>query len=157
MMFPPEIRAARRKLTTARKGSEGTVRGYRWLGRGEIGRRAAARLLQKTPVRYWGGAISFSTWIAATSSEPSGSFGAPATKTFLPGVRSSLVPGLVVATMVVGVTRIFFSSSGLPWTLYLTVSIWPSTAATDVCSAPLVMKLFGIRSQLPWKELNGCP
>src|SRR5262245_24101138 len=70
---------------------------------------------------YCGGGISFSTWIAATSREPSGSFGAPATKTFLPAMRSSLVPGLVVAMMVFGVTSIFFSSSGLPATLYLTV------------------------------------
>src|ERR1019366_3914920 len=92
---------------------------------------------------HCGGGISFSTWIAATSSEPSGSFGAPATNTFKPGLRSSLVPGTVVAMMVFGVTTIFFSSSGLPWTLYLTVSTWPSTPATEVCNGPLVMKLFG--------------
>src|SRR5205823_12736889 len=89
---------------------------------------------------YCGGGISFSTWIAPTSSEPSGSFGAPATNTFRPGLRSALVPGTVVAMMVFGVTRIFFTSVLSP-ILYSTVSIWPSTEATEVCNAPLVMKL----------------
>src|SRR5215831_15601892 len=106
---------------------------------------------------HCGGGISFSTWIAATSSEPSASFGAPATNTFKPGLRSSLVPGTVVAMMVFGVTTIFFSSSDLPTTLYFTVNVWPSTPATEVCNAPLVMKLFGIKSQSEWNELKGCP
>src|SRR5215469_16492172 len=106
---------------------------------------------------HCGGGISFSTWIAATSSEPSGSFGAPATYTFRPALRSSLVPGTVVAMMVFGVTMIFFSSSGLFWTLYFTVSTWPSTSAIEVCNAPLVMKLLGIRSHSLWNELKGWP
>src|ERR1700730_16334484 len=118
-------------------------------------RRADRPPLRQLPSRDCGGGISFSTWIAATSSEPSGSFGAPATNTFRPGLRSSLVPATVVAMMVLGVTTIFFSSSGLPWTLYLTVSTWPSTSATEDCNAPLVMKLFGITSQSPCKELKG--
>src|SRR6202521_371669 len=112
---------------------------------------------RELPSYHCGGGISFSTWIAATSSEPSGSFGAPATNTFKPGLRSALVPGTVVAMIVFGVTTIFFSSSGLPWTLYLTVSIWPSTPAIEVCNEPLVMKLFGIKSQSAWNELKGCP
>src|SRR5215467_12304751 len=110
-----------------------------------------------SPSYHCGGGISFSTWIAATSSEPSASFGAPATNTFKPGLRSSLVPGTVVAMMVFGVMTIFFSSSDLPTTLYFTVSTWPSTPATEVCNAPLVMKLFGIKSQSEWNELKGCP
>src|SRR5215470_19150119 len=105
---------------------------------------------------HCGGGISFSTWIAATSSEPSGSFGAAATNTFKPRLRSSFVPGTVVAMMVFGVTTIFFSSSDLPMTLYFTVSTWPSTPETEVCNEPLVMKLFGIKSQSAWNELNGC-
>src|SRR6516225_6211435 len=116
-----------------------------------------ARPFRSCRQNHCGGGISFSTWIAATSSEPSASFGAPATNTFKPGLRSALVPGTVVAMMVFGVTIIFFSSSDLPTTLYFTVSTWPSTPATEVCNAPLVMKLFGIRSQSEWNELKGCP
>jgi hypothetical protein len=41
--------------------------------------------------------ISFSIRIAATSREPPSGFGAPATKTFKPGLRSSLAAGTVVA------------------------------------------------------------
>src|SRR5215510_6408101 len=91
----------------------------------------------------------------ATSSEPSGSFGALATKTFRPGLRSALLPATVVAMMVFGVTRIFFTSVLSGGILYSTVSTWPSTAATEVCIAPLVMNEPGVRSQSPWKELNG--
>src|SRR6202035_458132 len=60
-------------------------------------RRADRPPFRQLPSYHCGGGISFSTWIAATSSEPSGSFGAPATNTFKPGLRSSLVPGTVVA------------------------------------------------------------
>src|SRR5262249_27855134 len=38
-----------------------------------------------------------------------------------------------------------------------TVNTWPSTPAIEVCNAPLVMKLFGIKSQSEWNELKGCP
>src|SRR5215467_9679128 len=112
---------------------------------------------RKHPCHHCGGGISFSTWIFATSSEPSGSFGAPATKTLRPGLRSALLPATVVAMMVFGVTVIFFTSVLSGGILYSTVSTWPSTPATEVCIEPLVMKVGepGVRSQSPWKELKG--
>ena len=67
----------------------------------------------------------------------------------------AVVPGTVVAMMVLGVTTIFFSSSDLPMTLYFTVSTWPSTPEIEVCSEPFVMKLFGIKSHSEWNELKG--
>src|SRR6516164_10865693 len=75
------------------------------------------------------GATSRPTYFDFASTESSDCLSQPKIITCAPALRSSFALGAAAAITVCGVTTIFFSPS-----LYFTVSISPSLAATALCT-----------------------